>query len=36
MVSRQGPPHPLQLELTCWLDLHDVLDFIKTRGLIRI
>ena len=27
IVSRQGPPDPLQLELTHWLDLHGVLDF---------
>jgi hypothetical protein len=26
IVSRQGPPDPLQLELTHWLDLHGVLD----------
>ena len=26
IISRQGPPDPLQLELTDWLDLHGVLD----------
>jgi hypothetical protein len=26
IIRRQGPPDPLQLELTDWLDLHGVLD----------
>ena len=26
IIRRQGPPDPLQLELTDWLDLHGILD----------
>jgi hypothetical protein len=26
VIRRQGPPDPLQLELTQWLDLHGILD----------
>ena len=36
IIGRQRPPDALQLELTDWLDLHGVLDFINTRGLMRI
>ena len=34
VVRRQRPPDPLQLELADWLDLHGVLAFVRTRGLI--
>ena len=32
IVRRQGPPDPLQLELTNWLDLHGVLDLHQYPG----
>jgi hypothetical protein len=36
VVRCQEASDPLQLELSHWLDLYRMLDFVSTRGLIKI